>query len=51
MDKLLSREVVLTVMCRVSPQQKNFIERMKECGAVAGVCRSPEEAVSLICNY
>lgn len=42
---------VKTSSGRVSPQQKNFIERMKECGAVAGVCRSPEEAVALICNY
>lgn len=33
---------------RVSPQQKNFIERMREIGAIAGVCRSAEDALKLI---
>ena len=41
---------VKTAGGRVSPEQKNFIGRMKESGAVAGVCRSPEEALRLVCN-
>lgn len=39
---------VKTATGRVSPEQKNFIRRMKESGAVAGVCRSPEDALQLI---
>ncbi len=39
---------VKTPMGRVSSEQKNFIKRMKESGAIAGVCRSPEEAILLI---
>lgn len=41
---------VKTPTGRVSPEQKNFIKRMKELGAVAGVCRSSEEALLLICE-
>lgn len=41
---------VKTASGRVSPEQKNFIRRMKEFGALAGVCRSPEEALLLICE-
>lgn len=33
---------------RASKEQLNFIEQMKKCGAVAGVVRSPREAVELI---
>ncbi|MCM1525504.1 MAG: VRR-NUC domain-containing protein [Ruminococcus sp.] len=33
---------------RVRPEQAKFIEQMKKYGAVAGVCRSPEEALTLI---
>lgn len=32
----------------VSDAQKNFIKRMSEIGAVAGVCRSVEDALKLI---
>lgn len=35
---------------RISAEQKNFIEMMKKCNAVAGVCRSAEEAVKLVCE-
>ncbi len=33
---------------QVSPEQKNFLEQMRSNGAVAGVCRSPEEALKMI---
>lgn len=33
---------------RTSEAQKHFIEKMAEYGAIAGICRSPEEAVKLI---
>lgn len=33
---------------RVRPEQKKFIRQMQICGAIAGVCRSAEEAVNLI---
>lgn len=33
---------------RVRPEQKKFIEQMKKYGAVAGVCRSEQEALELI---
>lgn len=39
---------VKTAKGRVSPEQKNFVERMKADGALAGVCRSPKEALQLI---
>jgi hypothetical protein len=39
---------VKTSKGRVSDKQKKFIKRMRECGAVAGVCRSAEEAEKLI---
>lgn len=33
---------------RVSKEQKNFLHQMQKAGAVAGVCRSAEEAVELL---
>ena len=39
---------VKTKTGRVSKVQKNFIEQMKKSGAVAGICRSAEDAVNLI---
>lgn len=33
---------------RVTDEQRNFIERINELGGVAGVARSPEEAVKLL---
>lgn len=33
---------------RVSKDQKHFIETMKNAGAIAGICRSAEEAVKLV---
>lgn len=32
----------------VRPEQKNFLEKMRKNGAIAGVCRSAEDAVRLI---
>jgi len=39
---------VKTKSGRLSAEQKRFIEQMRKCGAVAGVCRSAEDAVNLI---
>ena len=39
---------VKTASGRVSQKQYNFLSEMRRNGAVAGVCRSPEEAVKLI---
>lgn len=39
---------VKTPKGRPSEQQKRFIKRMRECGAVAGICRSIEDALELI---
>lgn len=39
---------VKTPKGKVSPEQENFLKCMKKYGAVAGVCRSPEEALQLI---
>lgn len=33
---------------RLRPEQKKFVERMKASGAIAGVCRNPEDALALI---
>lgn len=33
---------------RVSKYQKNFIEKMQESNAIAGVCRSVDEALKLV---
>lgn len=33
---------------KVRPDQKHFIETMQKNGAIAGVARSPEEAIALI---
>ena len=32
----------------VSDDQKHFLYQMQECGAIAGVCRSPEDALKLL---
>lgn len=39
---------VKTPSGRVSPEQEKFIERMKSYGAVAGICRSADDAIKLI---
>lgn len=39
---------VKTKTGRISPQQLHFIEMMRNEGAIAGVCRSAEEALELI---
>lgn len=33
---------------RASPEQLEFISAMKKQGAIAGICRSPEDALALI---
>lgn len=32
----------------VSDEQKHFLYQMQECGAIAGICRSPEDALRLL---
>lgn len=39
---------VKTPTGRVRPEQVNFIEKMQSFGAVAGICRSAEDAIKLI---
>lgn len=39
---------VKTKSGRVRPEQKKFIIKMRECGALAGICRSAEDAVNLL---
>ena len=39
---------VKTKSGRVRPEQKKFITKMRECGALAGICRSAEDAVNLL---
>lgn len=39
---------VKTATGKVRPAQVNFIRRMRELGAIAGVCRSVEDALALI---
>ena len=39
---------VKTSSGRVRPEQENFITRMRECGAAAGICRSADDAVKLV---
>lgn len=39
---------IKTAKGRVRPEQKNFLEQMRKNGAVAGVCRSAEDALNLI---
>lgn len=39
---------VKTPSGRSTKEQKNFISKMRSCGAIAGVCRSAEEAIILI---
>lgn len=39
---------VKTPAGRVSPDQKHFIKQMRECGAIAGVARSVDDALKII---
>ena len=39
---------VKTAKGRASQQQQHFIEQVKSAGAVAGICRSAEDALKLI---
>lgn len=39
---------VKTPKGRVSKKQKNFLEQMQKNGAIAGVCRSVEDAIKLV---
>lgn len=39
---------VKTPKGRPSAEQKKFLETMRNYGVIAGVCRSPEEAINLI---
>lgn len=39
---------VKTEKGKVSEHQLNFLERMRKNGAIAGICRSPEDALNLI---
>lgn len=39
---------VKTKSGKVSDDQKNFIKKMKATGAIAGICRSVEDAVKLV---
>ena len=39
---------VKTKKGKVSPNQKAFLRAMQSSGAIAGVCRSPEEAIKLV---
>ena len=39
---------VKTAKGKPTDQQKNFLETMRKSGAIAGVCRSSEEAVQLV---
>lgn len=39
---------VKTAKGRASPHQLNFIEQMKKNGAIAGICRSAEDALKLV---
>jgi len=35
---------------RVTPEQLNFIQRVKDADGIAGIARSPEEALDIIGN-
>lgn len=39
---------VKTPKGRPTERQQKFLHCMKECGAIAGICRNSEEAISLI---
>lgn len=39
---------VKTPKGRIRPEQEEFIRNITACGAIAGVCRSPEDALRLI---
>jgi hypothetical protein len=39
---------VKTPKGRIRPEQEEFIKNMNACGAIAGVCRSPDDALRLI---
>ena len=42
---------VKTPSGRATVQQMNFISRMRAAGAVAGICRSAEDAVRLVTGW
>lgn len=39
---------VKTKTGRLRPEQKKFLTAMRSCGAIAGVCRSADDAIKLI---
>ena len=39
---------VKTKTGKASPKQKAFLKSMQEAGAIAGICRSPQDALQLI---
>lgn len=39
---------VKTKTGRLRPEQKKFLTEMRSCGAIAGVCRSADDAIKLI---
>lgn len=39
---------VKTTSGRASKEQKHFLAEMRRAGAIAGICRSPEEAIKMI---
>lgn len=41
---------IKTLTGRASPEQLNFIERVRQAGGIAGIARSPKEAQNLIQN-
>ena len=42
---------VKTPKGRASKNQKHFIDEMRKAGAIAGICRSADEAVKLVTGY
>lgn len=41
---------VKTAKGRLTKEQRNFIDRLRMCGGIAGVAKSPEEALNVIEN-
>lgn len=39
---------IKTLTGRPTPEQINFIEQVRKAGGLAGICRSPDEAISLL---
>jgi len=39
---------VKTKKGKASPQQKQFLKAMQKAGAIAGICRSPKDAIKLV---